>query len=111
VADDLTSPAGREVRLRRIVITWFSTRIGSASRRSGNPREVVVDLSAAVWVKSTHSMSNGCVEVAFVDGQIAVRDSKNRDGAVLVFTPREWDAFISGVTDGQFQRPGWTALH
>lgn len=64
-----------------------------------------MDLSAAVWVKSTHSVSNGCVEVAFVEGQIAVRDSKNRDGAVLVFTPREWDAFISGVAGGQFRRP------
>jgi hypothetical protein len=62
-----------------------------------------VDLSAAVWVKSTRSNSNGCVEVAFVDGQIALRDSKNKDGAVLVFTPREWEAFIGGVTDGQFR--------
>jgi Domain of unknown function (DUF397) len=66
---------------------------------------VVVDLSAAVWVKSTHSVSNGCVEVAFVDGQIAVRDSKNKDGAILVFTSREWDAFIGGVADGQFRQP------
>lgn len=69
-----------------------------------------MDLSAAVWVKSTHSISNGCVEVAFIDDQVALRDSKNKDGAVLVFTPREWDAFIGGVADGQFRRPGQHTL-
>jgi Domain of unknown function (DUF397) len=69
-----------------------------------------VDLSAAVWEKSTRSMSNGCVEVAFIGGQVALRDSKNKDGAVLVFTPREWDAFLGGVGDGQFRLPRQDAL-
>ena len=64
-----------------------------------------MDLSAAVWAKSAHSMSNGCVEVAFVDGQVAFRESKNNDGAVLVFTPTEWDAFVSGVHGGHFDLP------
>jgi hypothetical protein len=64
-----------------------------------------VDLSAAVWRKSARSGSNGCVEIAFVDGQVAVRDSKHKDGPVLVFTPREWEAFLGGVTDGQFRLP------
>jgi Domain of unknown function (DUF397) len=62
-----------------------------------------VDLSAAVWQKSARSGSNGCVEIAFVDDQVAVRDSKHKDGPVLVFTPREWEAFLGGVTDGQFR--------
>lgn len=62
-----------------------------------------MDLSAAVWEKSSHSGSNGCVEVAFVNGQIAVRDSKHKDGAVLHFSEAEWVAFLSGVADGQFQ--------
>lgn len=69
-----------------------------------------MDLSAAVWVKSTHSNSNGCVEVAFVDDLVALRDSKNKNGGVLLFTPREWDAFIGGVADGQFRRPGQHTL-
>ena len=64
-----------------------------------------MDLSAAVWEKSTWSGSNGCVEVAFVDGHVAVRDSKHRGGPVLVFTPNEWDAFIGGVADGRFRLP------
>jgi hypothetical protein len=64
-----------------------------------------VDLSAPVWEKSSHSGSNGCVEVAFVNGQIAVRDSKHKDGAVLRFSEAEWVAFLSGVADGQFRSP------
>lgn len=65
----------------------------------------MVDLSNATWRKSRHSASNGCVEVAFVDGQVAVRDSKDRQGPVLVFTPVEWDAFVAGVRDGELVGP------
>jgi hypothetical protein len=65
----------------------------------------IVELSGAAWRKSTRSSSNGCVEVAFLDGQIAVRDSKNRSGSVLLFTPQEWEAFTGGVRDGEFDDP------
>jgi hypothetical protein len=59
-----------------------------------------------MWRKSTRSGGNGaCVEVAFVGDVVAVRDSKDRGGPVLVFTPREWAAFVGGVLDGEFQRP------
>jgi Domain of unknown function (DUF397) len=64
-----------------------------------------VDLSGAVWRKSMHSNTNGCVEVAFVDNHVALRDSKDRDGPVLCFTPVEWKAFISGVRDREFDLP------
>jgi hypothetical protein len=63
-----------------------------------------VDLSDAVWRKSTRSGANGCVEVAVVDGQVAVRDSKQRGaGPVLVFTAHEWEAFVGGVRTGEFE--------
>jgi hypothetical protein len=61
-----------------------------------------VDLSRATWRKSSRSGTNGCVEVAVVDGRIAVRDSKDRRGPALVFTPLEWEAFVGGVRDGEF---------
>lgn len=66
---------------------------------------LTVDTSTAVWRKSSRSGgSDGsmCVEVAFVDDAIAVRDSKNHDGGVLLYTRAEWDAFIGGVKDGEF---------
>jgi Domain of unknown function (DUF397) len=55
--------------------------------------------------KSTFSGThpNGCVEVATVDnGARLVRDSKHRGGAVLQFTPAEWDTFLKGVRAGEF---------
>jgi len=63
-----------------------------------------VDLSGAVWKKSARSASNGaCVEVAHLSGgYVGMRDSKNQDGPVLIFTPSEWEAFIGGVKDGEF---------
>ncbi|MEU8056036.1 MULTISPECIES: DUF397 domain-containing protein [Microbispora] len=64
-----------------------------------------MDLSAAVWRKSSRSSGNGgqCVEVAAnLPGVIAVRDSKNPNGPKLLFTSEEWEAFISGVKDGEF---------
>ena len=63
-----------------------------------------IDLSRAQWVKSTRSGPDrdNCVEVAFVDDAIAVRDSKSPEGPVLIFTQAEWDAFVGGAKDGEF---------
>jgi hypothetical protein len=63
-----------------------------------------VDLDAAVWQKSSRvgSTEENNVEVAFVGDAIAVRDSGNPDGPVLIFTPAEWDAFVDGAKDGEF---------
>jgi Domain of unknown function (DUF397) len=65
----------------------------------------MMDLSTARWRKSSHSGTNGCVEVAVVDDRVAVRDSKDRRGPVLEFTPDEWEAFVSGARDGEFDLP------
>ncbi|GIE92543.1 DUF397 domain-containing protein [Paractinoplanes rishiriensis] len=65
----------------------------------------MVDLTGAVWHKSTRSGGNGgdCVEVAVnLPGVVAVRDTKDRAGAALVFTHTEWRAFLAGVRDGEF---------
>jgi hypothetical protein len=68
---------------------------------------VTPDLSSATWRTSTKSQDNGgCVEVADLAEHVAVRDSKNPDGPVLVFTAFEWECFLDGVNKGEFRRPG-----
>lgn len=65
--------------------------------------KINADLSNVAWRKSSYSGANGnCVEVAYVSDGVAMRDSKDREGPALVFTPQEWDAFVAGVIDGQF---------
>jgi hypothetical protein len=68
-----------------------------------------MDLTGAAWRKSSFSGGNGgaCVEVAIGpgaaaggDGVVALRDSKNPTGPVLVFTADEWRAFTAGVRGG-----------
>jgi hypothetical protein len=63
-----------------------------------------VDLSRAEWRRSsqTGAADDNCVEVAFVDDAIAVRDSRRPEGPVLIFTQAEWDAFVGGAKDGEF---------
>lgn len=59
-----------------------------------------VDLSRAMWRKSSFSNGQGgaCVEVApNLPGIVAVRDSKDRDGGVLRFSPDEWKTFLASV--------------
>jgi hypothetical protein len=42
------------------------------------------------------------VEVAVIDGLIAVRDSKDPEGAILRYTADEWGAFLDGAKKGEF---------
>jgi hypothetical protein len=60
------------------------------------------------WVKSSLSFSNGnCVEVANLpDSRVGVRHSKHAQGPVLQFTPDEWQAFLGGVRNGEFDHFG-----
>lgn len=57
----------------------------------------------ASWTKSRHSNAEGnCVEVARVDGGVALRNSRDPDGPALVYTSAEVAAFLAGAKDGEF---------
>jgi Domain of unknown function (DUF397) len=61
------------------------------------------DLSRAAWRKSSFSGNTGnCVEIAATVSGIAVRDSKNPGGGVLVVRPQRWQKFLADVKS---QRP------
>ena len=57
------------------------------------------------WRRSSRSQYNSCVEVRFVGDRVPLRNSRDPDGPVLVFTAPEWDAFVAGVKLGEFDRP------
>jgi hypothetical protein len=66
-----------------------------------------VDLSNVQWHISTRSSSGGgdCVEAGPLNdgtGRVALRHSKHPDGPVIIYTRAEWDAFVAGVKDNEF---------
>ena len=55
------------------------------------------------WHKAESSSANGqCVEIASAVGKIAIRDSKDPDGPILVYTSAEFSAFLEGARNGEF---------
>lgn len=56
-------------------------------------------MTEANWRKSTYSGGQGgeCVEVASTPGHVAVRDTTDRAGETLAFTPDAWASFVTGL--------------
>jgi Domain of unknown function (DUF397) len=61
-------------------------------------------LSGVTWSKSRRSNPSGnCVELAELPGGgIAVRNSRDPEGLVLIYPRAEIAAFLQGAKDGQF---------
>ncbi|HJD83850.1 DUF397 domain-containing protein [Kitasatospora aureofaciens] len=58
------------------------------------------------WFKSSYSTTDGgeCVEVAASTLAIHVRDSKDKAGPTLTFSPEAWSAFVSFAPEAQAAR-------
>lgn len=55
------------------------------------------------WTKSTYSDSSAnCLEVRRIGVVIEVRNSRDPNGPVVKFTMGEWQAFLGGAEDGEF---------
>lgn len=63
-----------------------------------------MDLSSAVWRKSSRSGSNGgtCVELAALPGAVAVRDSKNPGGGHLAVSAQTFGVLLRDIKAGDF---------
>ncbi|MGK5445013.1 DUF397 domain-containing protein [Micromonospora sp. URMC 105] len=62
-------------------------------------------LADAPWRKSTRSQTSNCVEVAPLGtgpAVVALRDSKDPGGPVLLFNRAGWLGFVGGAKNGQF---------
>jgi hypothetical protein len=73
-----------------VALTWVKSSYSSTSR--GDCVEM-----ALAWATSSYSgPSRGdCVEVAPTPGTVHVRDSKDREGPCLTFSPPAWSAFLA----------------
>ncbi|MGH2805455.1 MAG: DUF397 domain-containing protein [Thermoleophilaceae bacterium] len=65
------------------------------------------ELARVDWHISSRSHDNGgnCVEAGPLrdgSGRVAVRRSHHPDGAVIIYTRAEWEAFTAGVRLGEF---------
>lgn len=67
------------------------------------------EVADADFTRSTYTDSQKytwCVEVARKKRGVAVRDSQNPRGGTLFFTNNEWQAFVNGVKNGEFDPVG-----
>ncbi len=68
-----------------------------------------VDLIGARWRRASSADQGDAepqVEIAMLDvGHVAMRATGGESDAVLVFTPAEWEAFVLGAKDGEFDLP------
>jgi uncharacterized protein DUF397 len=73
--------------------------------RTGKTTLSETERAALAWVKAQSSSHNGqCIEIAETAGRIAIRDSKDPDGPILIYTPGEFGAFLNGARNGEFDR-------
>ena len=54
------------------------------------------------WIKSSKCDSASCVEVAFHEGEVIVRESDQPLRPSLYFKLAEWEGFIAGAKLGEF---------
>jgi len=71
--------------------------------KAGRITLAALGLASLAWRKARASTHNGaCVEIAPAAGKIAIRDSKDPDGLILVCKPAEFMAFLDGTRNGKF---------
>jgi len=61
-----------------------------------------MDLSVVTWRKSSYSTGGGsnCVEVAYVAGSVAIRDSKDPEGPAHVVSSETFRDLITRIKRG-----------
>lgn len=79
----------------------------TAAQRKPSAAELGIDLSAQEWLRA--GTGTGCVEVSFPQAPgyahgdlVLIRVSGDPDERVLAFDRNEWDCFLDGARNGEF---------
>jgi Domain of unknown function (DUF397)/Domain of unknown function (DUF5753) len=106
---DLVHRVRRHRPTRRILRSSRGVEAGGPTRRP--PRfEMTRSEVTPRWIcterRPRTAPGNGlCVELAMIDGGVAVRDSKDRDRGTLRFTAAGFGTFLAGIARQEFDRP------
>jgi hypothetical protein len=83
-----------------------ATDCPEGNNREQKGKQMELSLGDLHWFKSSASAAGNCVEIAHLPGGgVAVRDSKDRAKTPHVYTRREWEAFLIGAKNGEFDLP------
>jgi hypothetical protein len=74
-----------------------------------HPLKGEFDTATARWERTTHEDGTpAALEIGYADnGLVALRMAEDPDGDILIYTPSEWEAFVEGVRDGEFDIETW----
>lgn len=77
---------------------------GGVSKIREHPLKGEFNPGTAKWkLTPTGSGEAGMLEIGYGEnGLVGLRLADQPDGVVLIYTPEEWDAFLAGVRDGEF---------
>ncbi|GAB3219820.1 hypothetical protein GCM10027447_03360 [Glycomyces halotolerans] len=74
-----------------------------------HPLKGEFDTAAARWERTMREDGTpAALEIGYADnGMVALRMAEEPDGDILIYTPSEWQAFVEGVRDGEFDIDTW----
>jgi hypothetical protein len=74
-----------------------------------HPLKGEFDTATARWERTTHEDGTpAALEIGYADnGLVALRMAEDPEGDILIYTPSEWEAFVEGVRDGEFDIETW----
>ncbi|HIV59370.1 MAG TPA: DUF397 domain-containing protein [Candidatus Stackebrandtia faecavium] len=76
-------------------------------RHIQSPLQSQFDAVGVTWHRNTDVDGKpGRLEIGYADnGMVGMRYANEPGGTMLIYTPKEWDAFLDGVHKGEFDVP------
>lgn len=74
-----------------------------------HPLKGEFDTETARWERTMREDGTpAALEIGYAaNGLVALRMAEDPEGDLLIYTPAEWEAFVEGVRDGEFDIETW----